>query len=305
MKERTEVVTYDYETKPLRSKAYQKQDRERSIRKTKINLLDRIFPGVDILSWSSSAVKLWCWLAWNRIEGAETAGLMPNIVVDRTHFPHQRSADGRLSFMNGENLWQFASVGGVDENGRPNMVMINKHSIVVYQRSYNRIIKDYWKGRAPRLVHQTIMAQILIHEMFHYITLSSKWAAQFADDANFGEAYDRYVDHITNAMGTADDEFANESITNNALRRLLLSGVYTSNDAANILLPKVGGPYDQMKRSMDPIYKKRMDAFEVVTTIISGYYFDDGRDQIERAFDIIEEQHRQAVEENYHVTIVD
>ena len=302
-----ELIRYDYEEKPLRSREFHRQEREHMQRIKKATLIDKMFPGADLVSWSTTAGLIWCWLAYGRIEDTHKAGLMPTLVVDRRDMPRQiNKVNHNESLMHGENLWSFSYLGGTDD---PYQLCSQRSEIRVYHRSLMRLIKQYWHGRAPIMVYKTLIAHALIHEMMHYVTLSKLWAAQFEDNVDEDEAYDKLVHQIFGGIGSAEDEFQNEKITLAVLKRLMLTGMDGPCGDGN-LLPALGGRYDLWKREKDEDYRARMDAYEVAATLLGAYYLDyAGLDRTidwdDRFWDIVTRQEKEARRNHEHVIVVD
>ena len=297
------VIEYDYESNAIRSRANTKQERESKINNHKRTLLNKIFPGADILSWGFSAATIWTWLTAGRVGDAHKAGLPPTIVIDRHDMPHHKvKIDNSISVMHGENLRSYSFYGVPEIPETIKYLCPTKTEIRIYQRSYDRNVKEIWGGRAPIVVHQTLMAHVLLHEMFHYIKESNLWMAQFEDGADEAEAYRRYVHHVFDRVSTAEDEIENEAITLWVLQQLMVEGL--DGVMENGIIPKIGGRYDLWRRSRDPEYERRMDAFEVVAATMGGYYMGNDVDY-DRISDLIDKQRAEAIKEHVHVFLVD
>lgn len=298
-----DIVKYDYETNAIRSRANIRMDRESKINNHKRTLLSKIFPGADVLSWSFSAATIWTWLTTGRVENAHKAGLMPTLIIDHHDMPHHKvKIDNSISVIHGENLRSYSFCGIPEIPETIKCLCPTKAEIRIYQRSYDHNVKDIWGGRAPMIVHQTLMAHVLIHEMFHYITESKLWMAQFEDGVDETEAYRKYVHHVFGRTSTAEDEIENEAITLWVLQQLMLEGL--DGVMENGIIPKIGGRYDLWRRSRDPEYERRMDAFEVVAATMGSYYLGNGADY-DRIRDLIDKQHAEAIKEHVHVILVD
>ena len=301
-----EIVRYDYEDKPIRSRAFRKQEKDRVKYNRTTTLLDKVFPGATMLSWQTTACLIWNWLSFGHLEDTHKAGLMPNLVIDHVDFPNQiNNVSGRgRSMMHGETLWSFAAI----HNDKMPMIATTTSEIRVYHRSLLQLIKTYWNGRAPSTVYQALMAHTLIHEMMHYVTMSKLWAAQFEpDEEDIARA--RFLDHLTNHIGTVEDEIANEAITLKLLKRLMLQGVDGPYDDGT-LIPTMGGRYDLWKRERNPLYGERMDAYEVVSSLLGAYYLNNAGlnpdlDWDDRFWDIVDKQEKEARRNHEHVIVVD
>lgn len=312
--DRRESLVYDYETHKIISKANRKLNQGNTVLQTKIRLIDKIFPGVDILSWGSSAIRLWYWMAYGRMEDVQKVGLMPTLVVDHKDRPgHRNGTTGERSVIQGENIWNFRAFGhqGMNpdvSNLTPEIsCLMSTHSeIRVYQKNYDSLIKEWWNGRAPLEVHQMIMAHTLIHEMMHYATMSKLWLAQFDGQMDSNEAFRRYADHFYNHLCTVDDELENEAKTMTILYHLAIQGF---GDVVETMEPTIGGRYDLWRRERDPAYCKIMDAFEMVQVLLGSYYTgmrdSDVENIIGRALNIAAKQEKAARDSHYRVVIID
>ena len=264
-----------------------------------------MFPKTGILSWNHAMSTIWWWLADRHIEDTHKVGLMPNITVNWHELPRSKDPDTKeYHIMHAENLMVATHTGSSEKPINPNVL---KPRIVVYHKALMSDVKHYWHGHAPLIVYQTLMAHTLLHEMMHYVTLSKHWLAMFSGE-NENEAYDRFVNHLFYEIGSADNEVVNERITLRLLKLLMLDGL----KGMEGLTPTLCGNYDLFKRSRDPEYKRRMDAYEVSYTMGGGYYFDDddGIDMdsdimFDRAWLIIEQQEKEARDEHVHVVVVD
>ena len=302
-----DVVKYDYEINPVVSKAQRKIRRDTKIHGWKTTLLDRVFPGATTLSWTSAAGALWTWLASEKFNDAHRAGLMPNIIVDHHDLPaHYNQLTTTKSIKHGENVWAYNY--SEMPNGKITRLVTSHSEIRIYHRALIQNIKAFWNGHAPIEVYQTIMAHTIIHEMLHYITASKLWADQFDDEEHSDERFQQYVHHMIDEIGTVNDEIMNEKMTVTALRQLMLQGL-DGPFGPNNLMPVVGGSYDQFKRTKDPLYRKRMNAYEAVLFLFGDYYLSEAlvrkAEATDRFWDIVTEQEREARDANEHVIVVD
>ena len=208
--------------------------------------------------------------------------------------------------MPGENVWAYNY--SEMPNGKITRLVTSHSEIRIYHRALIQNIKAFWNGHAPIEVYQTIMAHTIIHEMLHYITASKLWADQFDDEEHSDERFQQYVHHMIDEIGTVNDEIMNEKMTVTALRQLMLQGL-DGPFGPNNLMPVVGGSYDQFKRTKDPLYRKRMNAYEAVLFLFGDYYLSEAlvrKDEAtDRFWDIVTEQEREARDANEHVIVVD